>query len=131
MLSARSLFWSLLAARVLLGLHRTSAAAMKSIREGLRDRDALVRGDAARAITYRKLCDSECLKLLVDLLADQDRSVRFEAATAMGIMGKSARSGISPLQKALDHETDPEVRNAVDRALKQIQYPAQERQKEF
>ncbi len=83
----------------------------------LRDRDAVVRRQAARAIGVSKL--KEGVKELMQVL-EQDASapVRRAAAEALGKIGAPAARG--PLERALRAETDGAVRQAVISALARL-----------
>jgi HEAT repeat protein len=82
--------------------------------EKLRDRDAVVRRQAARAIGTSKLKNG--VRELTQVLADDASApVRRAAAEALGKIGDAAARG--PLERALRSEPDDGVRRAVTAAL--------------
>jgi HEAT repeat protein len=82
--------------------------------EKLRDRDAVVRRQAARQLGAAKL--KEGVHELVQVLADDPSApVRRAAAEALGRIGDPAAVG--PLERALRAERDDGVRAAVGAAL--------------
>jgi HEAT repeat protein len=82
--------------------------------ERLRDRDAVVRRQAARQIGAAKL--KAGVHELVQVLADDPSApVRRAAAEALGRIGDAAAVG--PLERALRSERDDGVRAAVGAAL--------------
>ena len=82
--------------------------------ERLRDRDAVVRRQAARAMGTTKL--KEGVRELIAVLAgDASAPVRRAAAEALGKIGDAAARG--PLERALGSERDEAVRGAVAAAL--------------
>jgi HEAT repeat protein len=85
--------------------------------EKLRDRDAVVRRQAARAIGASKLKGG--VKELVQVLADDASApVRRAAAEALGKIGDPAARG--PLERALRSESDEAVRRAAAAALSRL-----------
>lgn len=82
--------------------------------ERLRDRDAVVRRQAARAMGDSKL--KEGVRTLIEVLAgDASAPVRRAAADALGKIGDAAARG--PLERTLRSERDESVRAAVAAAL--------------
>ena len=85
--------------------------------EQLRDRDAVVRCQAARAMGTTKL--KEGVRELIEVLAgDPSAPVRRAAAEALGKIGDSAARG--PLERALRTERDDGVRAAAAAALARL-----------
>lgn len=83
----------------------------------LRDRDAVVRRQAARAMGVSKL--KEGVHGLIDVLADDASApVRRAAAEALGKIGDPSARG--PLERALRGERDDAVRGAVAAALARL-----------
>ena len=83
----------------------------------LRDRDAVVRRQAARAIGASKL--KEGLRELMQVLeADASAPVRRAAAEALGKIGDPAARG--PLERTLRSESDESVRRAAVAALARL-----------
>ena len=85
--------------------------------EKLRDRDAVVRRQAARALGAAKL--KEGVRELVQVLADDASApVRRAAAEALGRIGDPG--AVRPLERALRAERDDGVRAAVAAALARL-----------
>jgi HEAT repeat protein len=85
--------------------------------EKLRDRDAVVRCQAARAIGTSRLKDGA--RELAQVLADDPSApVRRAAAEALGKIGDAAARG--PLERALRSDRDDSVRRAVAAALARL-----------
>ncbi len=85
--------------------------------ERLRDRDAVVRRQAARALGAARL--KEGVRELVQVLADDASApVRRAAAEALGRIGDP--SAIGPLERALRAERDDAVRAAAAAALARL-----------
>jgi len=83
----------------------------------LRDRDAVVRRQAARAMGASKL--KEGVRELTDVLADDSSApVRRAAAEALGKIGDPSARG--PLERALRSERDDAVRGAAAAALARL-----------
>jgi HEAT repeat protein len=83
----------------------------------LRDRDAVVRRQAARAIGASKL--KQCVRELMQVLEeDASAPVRRAAAEALGKIGDPAARG--PLERALRTESDEAVRRAAAAALARL-----------
>ena len=60
------------------------------------------------------------LPLLIAALDDERPLVRREAATALGDLGKQAKSATAALKKTVSVETDPDVKAAAEAALDRI-----------
>jgi putative membrane-bound dehydrogenase-like protein len=84
-------------------------------RRALHDADADVRGQAARALGYRRV--KIAVADLIEALKDPDASVRLKAAVALGRIGDAARA--APLFEALE-EQDVYARFAMIQALRRI-----------
>jgi HEAT repeat protein len=85
--------------------------------EKLRDRDAVVRRQAAREMGTSKL--KEGVRELIEVLAgDASGPVRRAAAEALGKIGDASAHG--PLERALRSERDEAVRGAVAAALARL-----------
>jgi HEAT repeat protein len=85
--------------------------------EKLRDRDAVVRRQAARAIGVSKL--KQGVRELAQVLADDPSApVRRAAAEALGKIGDPAAGG--PLERALRSDSDDGVRGAAAAALSHL-----------
>jgi HEAT repeat protein len=85
--------------------------------EQLRDRDAVVRRQAARAMGASKL--TQGVRELIEVLAgDTSAPVRRAAAEALGKIGDATARG--PLERALRSERDEGVRAAVAAALARL-----------
>jgi len=83
----------------------------------LRDRDAVVRRQAARAIGASRL--KEAVRELMQVLeSDSSAPVRRAAAEALGRIGDPAAQG--PLERALRAESDAGVRQAAMAALARL-----------
>ncbi len=94
-----------------LSLKSLGPAALKTIREAMRDPDASVRAYAASAAEDPKF--SQLVPDLIDLLHDKKPDVVTAAAFALGQIGASARAALSPLvDVAKDND---EARTAVTR----------------
>jgi HEAT repeat protein len=85
--------------------------------ERLRDRDAVVRRQAAHAIGVSKL--KEGVRELMQVLSDDPSGpVRRAAAEALGKIGDPAAQG--PLERALRSDSDLSVRGAAAAALARL-----------
>jgi HEAT repeat protein len=94
-----------------------TAEPSQDLLQKLRDRDAVVRRQAARAIGVSRL--KEGVRELGQVLeTDNSAPVRRAAADALGRIGDPAAQG--PLERALRVESDPGVRQAVMAALARL-----------
>ncbi len=102
-------------------------AAGDELLQKLKDRDAVVRRQAARALGTTKHKDG--VRELMQVLADDPSApVRRAAAEALGKIGDPAARG--PLERAVRSETDEAVRRAAAIALTRLgagtgDYPGQ------
>ena len=86
---------------------------------GLRDRAAIVRATAARAVI--SLGPADATSLLTPLLRDRDEFVRREAAYALGLT--RSPNAVPALVAALENDKQPSVRGAAAVALGEIGDP--------
>jgi bilin biosynthesis protein len=109
--------------RVLLASVLLSIACSNPVAEARRDLDSPdpeVRAAAARFLGKKK--DKESVPRLVQMLDDEDVSVRKELARALGEIGASEAA--EPLADAFSRENDEDVMLAASRALVKIGSPS-------
>ena len=95
-----------------------------ALRRALRDEDAMVAGDAARALGALGAKASPSVGALVTTLSHENPYVRIYAAEALASIGPTAAKATGALTKALD-DPIPGVRWAACEALASIGPPAQ------
>ena len=85
----------------------------------LRDSDASVRWQAARALGERRSEATVVVPALGEALKDENAFVRRDVATALGKIGPEAKSAVPALRTAL-RDRERSVRRAAAEALKRI-----------
>ncbi|HEX7294677.1 MAG TPA: HEAT repeat domain-containing protein [Pyrinomonadaceae bacterium] len=108
----------------LIDLAPHTASIQPALRRALRDEDARVAGDAARALGALHTKASLSVNALVKTLSHEDPYVRIYVAEALASIGPSAAAATPDLAKALADPT-PGVRWAACEALASIGPPAQ------
>lgn len=112
------------AADALIDLAPHTETIQPALRRALRDVDAMVAGDAARALGALGAKASPSVSALVGTLSHEDSYVRVYAAEALASIGPAAATATPALAKALDDPT-PGVRWAACEALGSIGPAAQ------
>jgi outer membrane protein assembly factor BamB/HEAT repeat protein len=112
------------AADVLIDFAPDTASIQPALRRALRDADAEVAGDAARALAALGGRAAPSVRALVATLAHEDAYVRVYAAEALAAIGLDAGAASAALARALGDPV-PGVRWAAAEALARIGPPAQ------
>jgi len=104
------------AADAFIDLAPDSVSIQPALRRALRDEDAMVAGDAARALGALRDKASPSVRALVNALSHEEPHVRIYAAEALASIGPKAVAATKDLARALSDST-PGVRWAAGEAL--------------
>jgi hypothetical protein len=86
---------------------------------GTKKEDRLLRGSAASALVHLHRYPELIVPVFSEFLTNRDANTRIWAASVLGGFGADAKAAV-PLLLEARRDTDPEVREATERALKEI-----------
>ena len=96
----------------------THAKAPQAISSLLKDKNDIVRATAAGAFLTLVVDDPKIIRELERLLNDPNEDVRINAAASLGTNG--TRSSLIVMQKRLEEEKNPQVREILEEAIERL-----------